>query len=98
LNSLSLGQIVEHMLPSLFYSAIHTSFLEALNLELDDYLMPTFQVLIDKLVKISRKNETKSYPELIGFIKAIEQIISLMKSIKLKFNTNYINKGDEEVI
>lgn len=98
LSSLSLGQIVEQMLPALFYSAIHTSFCEALNQELDDYLMPTFQVLVDKLVKISRKGDTKGYPELIGFIKAIEQIVSLMKSIKLKFNTSHISPNDEEVI
>lgn len=61
LSALSLGQIVDQMLPVLFYSAIFTSYCETVRLELDDYLAHTYEVLIDKIIKISRNNESKKY-------------------------------------
>lgn len=96
LSALSLGQIVDQMLPVLFYSAIFTSYCETVRLELDDYLAHTYEVLIDKIIKISRNNESKKYQDLVGYIKAIEQITSLMKSINSKFDTKLLANKSEE--
>ncbi len=56
-----MGQIVEQLLPVLFYSAIFTAYCEAVTLQLGDYLAPTFDVLVEKTIKASRDVETKKY-------------------------------------
>jgi hypothetical protein len=77
---------VEQTLPCLFYSAILTCFNESLKLDLNHILETSFDLLIEKAVKTTRNNsEPKKYNDLVKYIKPIEQIISLMKAIRLKF-------------
>ena len=73
------------MLPVLFHSAILTTYQEACKLELDTILAKNFEVLTEKAINISRNNEVKKYQDLIGCLKPIEQIASLMNSINSKF-------------
>ena len=61
LNSLTIVQIVEQILPTLFYSAIYTSYKETCDLGLNSLLDSTFEILVDKAIKISRSNEYRKY-------------------------------------
>lgn len=88
LQSLNIGQIVEQTLPILFYSAIFSSYQETHKLDIFAFVDSIFDVLVDKAIKISRNNDTKKYPELINYIKSIEQLTSFMKSLNSKFRSN----------
>ncbi|CAF0883999.1 unnamed protein product [Brachionus calyciflorus] len=97
LNSLSIGQIVEQTLPILFYSAIYTCYEEVFKLDLNFLADPIIDLLIEKTIKITRNNETKKYHDLVNYVKSIEQIVSLMKSINAKFmNKKARISSDEE--
>lgn len=89
LNSLNIGQIVEQILPIVFYSAIHTSYSAAVKYDLKEYLASTFDVLVERVISNSRNdNDPNKYQDLVGYVKAIEQIVSLMKSIYSKFTSS----------
>ncbi len=61
LNSLTIGQIIEETLPILFYSAIVESYRESSRIDVNSFVDPIFETLIDKAIKISRNNESKKY-------------------------------------
>jgi Rab3 GTPase-activating protein catalytic subunit len=88
LQSLNIGQIVEQTLPILFYSAIFCSYQETHKLDIYEFVDSIFDVLVDKAIKLSRNNDTKKYPELINYIKSIEQLTSFMRSLNSKFKSN----------
>lgn len=48
-------------MPVLYYSSIYSCFREANRLELNSLTDPIFELLVDKVIKISRNNETRKY-------------------------------------
>jgi hypothetical protein len=77
---LTIGQIIEQILPVLFYSAIFTCYQEAFKLELESYLASNFEYLVEKAIKVSRNNDAKKY-----------QVIYIKKK-KLKYLISFFNK------
>lgn len=97
LNSLSIGQIAEHLLPVLFYSAVHSCYTEAAKYDLIAFVSPILDSLIEKLVKLSRNNEFRKLQELISHVKSIEQVVSLAKSLSVKFKLDQIKSNSKLV-
>ena len=86
LNALSIGQIVEQLLPILFYSSIHTCYLESSRYGLNSFTDPILDLVTEKVIRISRNsNEVKKFQDLVGHVRSIEQIVSLAKSLSKKF-------------
>lgn len=52
---------MEHLHPIMYYSAVVTCFKEINKLGLNQLADPIFELLTDKLIKISRNNEIKKY-------------------------------------
>ncbi len=95
LNNLSIGQIVENILPILFHSSIHASYLESKRLNLEEFSDSCLELLVEKTIKLSRNNTTESgkkYQNLLVYFKSVEKLVSLMKSLSKKFALDKLRK------
>lgn len=99
LESRSIAQIVDLLLPSLTHAVLSKVAGECENRPELPQLKPSFDRLLTSAMKFTRERvESEKYTTISEYIYAIELAIAQSKSLRLKFNVDNTNSADDDMI